>query len=63
MDLNNDTELNNPIMQGYQDDSGGTAPKRDDEEEPTPDTFEQYIGAGEMLPTGDGSGEGLGKLR
>jgi hypothetical protein len=62
-DSNDDPELDTPILKGYQDDSGGTAPKRNDKEEPTPDTFDQYIGAGVMLPTGYGSGEGRVKSR
>jgi hypothetical protein len=62
-DLNDDPELDTPILDGYQDDSGGTGPKRDDEEEATPDTFDQYIGAGVMLPKEDGSGEGRVKWR
>ena len=48
-DIEDDAKLDTPMLEGYQDPTGGTTVlRRDDEdavEEATPDTFDRYVGA------------------
>ena len=58
-DLEDDPELDTPLLPAYQDADGGTVERRVEEDDiaATPDTIDTYVGAEVFLPTGDGSGE------
>jgi hypothetical protein len=66
-DIEDDAKLDTPMLEGYQDPTGGTTVlRRDDEdavEEATPDSFDRYVGAEVLLQTGDGNGMGRVKGR
>ena len=60
-DLEDDRELDTPVLPSYKDSSGGANTYMADEDDvysATPDTIDKYVGAEVLLPTGDGTGKG-----